>query len=174
MKQSRHTPSPPCQSWASRASVSCALRVCELLRQATALCTDHSGPGAGGAGQEAALVLQGGAAHLGHVLRELRAEPPLLGGGATGLTPPPPRELEPPAGPGNSEHPQPNSFHRGSAEPPADQIKDSGVDHVPRKEHQRRRSNTACIYLFSFLPKGRFLLAGNSILCVHECAFATC
>lgn len=32
----------------------------------------------------------------------------------------------------------------------------------------------ACIYLFLFLPQGHFLLAGNRILCVHECAFATC
>lgn len=31
-------------------------------------------------------------------------------------------------------------------------------------------NNVACIYLFLFFPKGHFLLAGNSILCVHECA----
>lgn len=38
--------------------------------------TDHSRPGAGRAGEEAEVGLQGGAAHLGHVLRELRATPP--------------------------------------------------------------------------------------------------
>lgn len=35
--------------------------------------TDHCSPGAGWAGTEAAVGLQGGAAHLCHVLRELRA-----------------------------------------------------------------------------------------------------
>lgn len=40
--------------------------------------TDHSRPGAGRAGEEAEVGLQGGAAHLGHVLRELRATPPPL------------------------------------------------------------------------------------------------
>lgn len=36
------------------------------------LCTDHSGPGAGRTGEEAEVGLQGGAAHLCHVSRELR------------------------------------------------------------------------------------------------------
>ena len=40
------------------------------------LVSDHSRPGAGRAGEEAEVGLQGGAAHLGHVLRELRATLP--------------------------------------------------------------------------------------------------
>lgn len=102
--------------------------------------------------------------------------------GPPGLTrtpwPQPPRELEAPPGPGNSEHPQPNSFHHGSTEPPADQMKELQSLQSRSRPHgrnmSREGSNTACIYLLLFLPEGRFLLARNSILCVHECAFATC
>lgn len=39
--------------------------------------TDHSGPGPGWTGEEAAVGLQGGAAHLCHVPRELKATPRL-------------------------------------------------------------------------------------------------
>lgn len=39
------------------------------------LCADHGGPGAGRTGEEAATGLQGGAAHLCHVPRELRVTP---------------------------------------------------------------------------------------------------
>lgn len=38
-------------------------------------CTDHSGPGPGRTGEEAAVGLQGRATHLCHVPRELRVTP---------------------------------------------------------------------------------------------------
>lgn len=144
------------------------------------MCTDHGGPGAGGTGQEAAAVLQGGAAHLGHVLWELRAKPLLRGGGTTGLTRTPDkgdrgsRKHEPDLGTVSIHSQTPSMMAPRSRQqtktktPPPELIMSHG------RNVSREGNNMACLYLFLLLPKGRFLLAGNSILCVHECAFATC
>lgn len=139
--------------------------------------TDHGSPGAGGTGQEAAIVLQGGAAHLGHVLWELRATLCCK------------RERE--TGP-QYWHRLPNKVTAGAGT--MNRTWDLCVStaqllpwwhHFAASRPKQRLciqswsfhmegNNTACIYLFLFLSEGQFLFAGNSILCVHECAFAMC
>lgn len=166
--------------WQNWSRFTQALDFCDIIRKPNAFCADHSGPGAGGTGQEAAVVLQGGAAHLGHVLWELRAQPLLRGGGTTGLT------RTPNKGDRGSWNHQPDlgtlSIHSQIPSTMAPlSCQQTKIKTLPPelimshgRNISREGNNMACIYLFLSLPKGHFLLAGNSILCVHECAFVTC